>query len=84
MHLENSTGWVVAEQGTHAGYVQNIEANPSVRVCIRARWRTARAQVVPDDDSQARLDGFARPKHAANVRRFGTDLLTVRFDFANT
>jgi len=84
MHAENSTGWVVAEQGSHAGYVQNIEANPSVRVCIRGRWRTARAQVVPDDDSQARLDRFARPKHAANVRRFGTELLTVRFDFAHT
>jgi len=84
MHVENSTGWVVAEQGQHAGYVRNIEANPGVRVCIKGKWRTARARVLPDDDPQARLDGFDRPRHAANVRRFGTDLLTVRFDLTST
>jgi deazaflavin-dependent oxidoreductase (nitroreductase family) len=82
MEIEDSTGWVVAEQGRHAGYVRNIETNPSVRVCIRGRWRAARAQVMPEDDAQARLDGFGRPRHAANVRRFGTELLTLRFDFA--
>ena len=25
MRIENSTGWVVAEHGSHAGYVQNIQ-----------------------------------------------------------
>jgi len=83
MHVEDSTGWVVAEQGRHAGYVRNIEANPRVRVCVRGKWRTAVAHVVADDNAEARLDSFARPRHAANVRRFGTDLLTVRFDFAS-
>jgi deazaflavin-dependent oxidoreductase (nitroreductase family) len=82
MQIEDSTGWVVAEQGLHAGYVRNIEANPRVRVCVRGKWRTAVARIVGDDDAQARLDSFGRPGHAANVRRFGTDLLTVRFDFA--
>jgi deazaflavin-dependent oxidoreductase (nitroreductase family) len=84
MHFEGSTGWVVAEQGSHAGYVRNLEANPRVRVCVKGKWRPAHAQVVPDDDSDKRLDGFGRPRHAANVRRFGTDLRTVRFDFAGT
>jgi hypothetical protein len=27
------------------------------------------------------LDAFERRSHAAGVRRFGTDLTTVRFDF---
>jgi hypothetical protein len=84
MRIENSTGWVVAEQGRHAGYVLNIEANPNVRVCTKGRWRMARAHIVPDDDPRLRLDGFARPRHASNVRRFGTDLLSVRFDFTGT
>jgi hypothetical protein len=66
-----------------AGYVRNIEANPSVRVCVRGQWRTARAQVISEDDPQARRDAFGRPRHAANVRRFGTELLTVRCDFAS-
>ena len=84
MRIENSTGWVVAEHGGHAGYVQNIQTNPTVRVCIKGRWRNATAAVVPDDDPQARLDGFRRPIHASTLRRLGTDLLTIRFDLAGT
>src|SRR5262245_59507577 len=83
MHVEDSTGWVVAEQGRHAGYVRNLEANPSVRVCVRGKWRTAVARIVADDDAEVRLESFGRTWHAANVRRFGTDLLTVRFDFTS-
>jgi deazaflavin-dependent oxidoreductase (nitroreductase family) len=81
MHLEGTTGWVVAEQGRHAGYVRNLEANPDVRVRIGRRWRWARAHVVPDDDPRLRLKAFGRASHGAVVRRFGTDLATVRFDF---
>ncbi len=78
MRVEGTTGWVVAEHGRHAGYVHNIEGNPTVRVCRHGRWRTATAQIVPDDDPLARLDHFGRT-HAATVRQFGTDLLTLRF-----
>jgi deazaflavin-dependent oxidoreductase (nitroreductase family) len=84
MRVEGTTGWVVAEQGRHAGYVRNIAEHPDVRVCIRGRWRPARAHLVPEDDPVARLDGFGRPLHGSTVRRFGTDLLTVRFDFTTT
>jgi deazaflavin-dependent oxidoreductase (nitroreductase family) len=80
MSLAGSTGWVVAEQGRHAGYVRNIEANSAVRVCVRGRWRTGHAYIVGEDDPQARLDSFGRSAHAAMVRRFGTDLMTLRFD----
>src|SRR5437762_1805761 len=58
MKLDGDTGWVVAEQGRHAGWVQNIAANPDVRVRIERRWRSACATVVADDDAQARLDSF--------------------------
>jgi deazaflavin-dependent oxidoreductase (nitroreductase family) len=80
MLRDGATGWVVAEQGRHAGYVRNLSAQPAVRVRIGRRWRSARAQVVADDDVSARLARFGRT-HAATVRRFGTSLLSVRFDF---
>jgi len=80
MHREGTTGWVVAEQGRHAGYVRNIEANPQVRVLIDRHWRRARAQTVPEDEPLERLHSFGRERHASNVQRFGTDLLTLRFD----
>lgn len=80
MHVEDGTGWVVAEHGRRAGWVRNVEANPQVRVWLRGRWRPARAAVLPDDDVQARLDSFGRRSHAAAVRTFGTEPVTVRFD----
>ena len=80
MHVEGAGGWIVAEQGHHAGYVRNLQAGPAVRIRLHRRWRQARATVVEHDDPQARLDTFARPSHAAAVRRFGTDLTTVRVE----
>lgn len=80
MHLEGDTGFVVAEHGRHAGYVRNIQADPQVRVCLRGRWRPAVAHVLDSDDPEARLETFDRPTHAASVRRFGTALLTLRFE----
>jgi deazaflavin-dependent oxidoreductase (nitroreductase family) len=84
MHIEGGTGWVVAEHGRDAAYVRNLEASPDVRVCVGRRWRPASAATVPDDDSEARLNSFNRRSHAASVRRFGTKLLTVRFDYKET
>jgi deazaflavin-dependent oxidoreductase (nitroreductase family) len=81
MAMEGDTGWVVAEQGRHAGYVRNLEAHPAVRVRVKGRWRTARAHVRDDDDPEARLARFHRRAHAAAVHRFGTDLLSIAFDF---
>jgi deazaflavin-dependent oxidoreductase (nitroreductase family) len=82
MRIDGDVGWVVAEQGRHAGWVRNITADPEVRVRVGRRWRPARAAMVHDDDPSARLDGFERKSHAAAVRRFGTELASVRFAFA--
>jgi deazaflavin-dependent oxidoreductase (nitroreductase family) len=81
MKTAGDIGWVVAEHGRHAGWVRNIEANPNVAVRIGRRWRPAHAEIVADDDPQLRLDAFERRSHAAAVRRFGTELTSVRFDF---
>lgn len=80
MNIDGDTGWVVAEHGRQAGYVRNLEADPNVRVRVGRAWRPARARIVAEDDPQARLDTFSRPSHVAAVRRFGTDLMSVRFD----
>lgn len=80
MHVEGDVGWVVAEQGPHAGYVANLMATPGVRVRWRGRWRHARAHALLEDDADARLQSFSKT-HAATVRRFGTELTTIRFDF---
>jgi deazaflavin-dependent oxidoreductase (nitroreductase family) len=80
VHEEGSALWIVAEQGRHAGYVRNIDARPRLRVRLRGRWRTGVGTVVANDDANARLEKFGRASHAAAVRRFGTELLSVRID----
>src|SRR3954470_2174923 len=67
-HVDGDTIWVVAEQGRHAGYVRNLEANPAVRVRIGRRWRSATACVVDSDDPVARLARFPAA-HARIVQR---------------
>jgi deazaflavin-dependent oxidoreductase (nitroreductase family) len=78
--LDGDTLWIVAEHGHHASYVQNIEANPRVRVKIGRRWRTGTAKILPDDDPRARLDRIGRRVNGFMVRAVGTDLLTIRVD----
>lgn len=80
IHVEKNTAWIVAEQGRHAGYVANLRANPKVRLRLGRRWCTGQARIVPDDDPQQRLDRCGRSSHAAAVRWFGTNLLTVQVD----
>jgi deazaflavin-dependent oxidoreductase (nitroreductase family) len=95
--LVGDTFWIVAEHGLTAGYVRNIQRNPSVRVkvrdrAIRSRWRTGIAHVVAEDDPRQRQRQISRgkPGRALNafvVRTLGTGLLTVRIDLdpaANT
>jgi deazaflavin-dependent oxidoreductase (nitroreductase family) len=77
--LDGDTCWIVAEHGHKAGYVRNIQANPSVRIKIGRRWRTGTAHVMPEDDPRARQRTMPTV-NAAVVRLMGTDLLTVRVD----
>lgn len=81
--------WLVAEHGMKAGYVRNIARNSSVRLQLcdgwMGRWRTGTAHLLADDDPIARQRWLAinLPSSAGNaraVRRFGTQLLTVRID----
>src|SRR5215472_16593891 len=82
--------WLVAEHGTKAGYVRNIERDPHVRLKLREglryRWPTGTAHQLADDDPRERQRWLASelPSSAGNaraVRLFGTQLLTIRIDF---
>ena len=76
---DGRTFWIVSEHGRRSSYVRNIEANPRVRVKTGRTWRSGTAHVLPDDDPLERQKTLPQ-RNAANVRRFGTDLLTVRVD----
>lgn len=78
--VDDDTVWLVAEYGRRAAYVRNLEADPSVRVKVRGRWRRGTARALPDDDPRARLRRMRRPLLGRVVRWFGDDLLTVRID----
>jgi deazaflavin-dependent oxidoreductase (nitroreductase family) len=87
--LVGGTFWVIAEHGTKASYVRNLQANPSVRVRLRQRghpiWRNGIAHLMPGDDPAARQrtivgSSIVRRINSIGVRLMGTDLLTVRID----
>jgi deazaflavin-dependent oxidoreductase (nitroreductase family) len=80
VHEEGESLWVVAEQGRHAGYVRNVEANPRVRIRLRGRWRSATGHILDADDPIKRVQSFGRDRHARLVMSAGTSLLTLRFD----
>ncbi|MGH3423014.1 MAG: nitroreductase/quinone reductase family protein, partial [Streptosporangiaceae bacterium] len=78
--------WIIAEHGTRAGYVHNIQHDPRVRVRLRIglryRWVPGIATVCPGDDPLARQRHIIawhqlRALNAITVRVFGADLLTV-------
>jgi deazaflavin-dependent oxidoreductase (nitroreductase family) len=78
--------WIIAEHGTRAGYVNNIQHDPHVRVRLRIglryRWVHGIATVRPGDDPLARQRQIIawhplRAYNAIGVRVFGADLLTV-------
>jgi deazaflavin-dependent oxidoreductase (nitroreductase family) len=78
--LRGDTFWLVAEYGRRAGYVRNLEADPSVRVKVGGRWRAGTARVLADDDPRARLRRTGRPLLGRVISWFGDDLLTVQID----
>jgi deazaflavin-dependent oxidoreductase (nitroreductase family) len=78
--------WIIAEHGTHAGWVHNIRHDPRVRIRLRVglryRWLDGIATVRPDEDALARQRQIIawhplRALNAINVRVFGADLLAV-------
>ena len=77
---DGTTFWIVAEHGTHASYVRNLEVNPDVRIFAGGEWREGHARVLANDDPRERLVRIGNSSNASAVRAMGTELLTVRVD----
>lgn len=78
--LRGDTFWVIAEQGRHADWVRNVEADPAVRVRVGRRWRTGRAELLPDDDWAARFGSEIPRWNKPFIRALGTEPFTIRID----
>jgi deazaflavin-dependent oxidoreductase (nitroreductase family) len=74
--------WFVSEFGEKSQYVQNIKANPHVRVRLGGRWHNGTAHLVHDDDPRERLRSLPQLNSLA-VRAMGTNLLTIRVDLTD-
>ena len=78
--------WIIAEHGTRAGWMHNIQHDPHVRIRLRLglrhRWVDGIATVRPEEDALARQRKIIawhplRALNAVNVRAFGADLVAV-------
>jgi deazaflavin-dependent oxidoreductase (nitroreductase family) len=78
--LRGGAFWIVTEHGYHADYVRNIMADPRVRVRVGGRWRSGRAELLPDEDPYTRLRRLRRPINDALLLAVGTEQLVVRID----
>jgi deazaflavin-dependent oxidoreductase (nitroreductase family) len=75
----DSVRWIVAEHGQRAGYVRNLDIQPNVRTHLGRQWQRGVARLVENDDIDTRLQ-HVTPQHINVIRRFGTELGTVRVD----
>jgi deazaflavin-dependent oxidoreductase (nitroreductase family) len=80
---DGETLWLIAQHGSHAGWVKNFQASPLVRVRLGRRWRTGSAELLPEDDVKARIATFAstavgKAITAATFRALESQPVTVR------
>jgi deazaflavin-dependent oxidoreductase (nitroreductase family) len=87
--LDGDTFWLISAHGRHSHYLHNIQADPRVRIGVRAgrtlQWRTGTARLVPDDDTRARQRKLSRRRLAYRLdalllRAVATELQTIRID----
>ena len=86
--LEGDTFWIVAQGGRGADYVQNIEADPRVRVkgsLSDSDWRAGTAHILDEDDPEERVRILGRGNRWRRLcleasASMGTSPLTVRVD----
>lgn len=84
--IDGEVFWVVSEHGRRSDYVQNLIANPSVRVKVSRRWYRGTAVVIDDDDAHARrreldeANGFIGRADGVIFRATASVPVTVRID----
>jgi deazaflavin-dependent oxidoreductase (nitroreductase family) len=75
--------WLIAQHGSHAGWVRNFQERPEVRVRLGRRWRGGTAELLPEDDVKARIRTFSsnavsHAVTAATFRALESQPVTVR------
>jgi deazaflavin-dependent oxidoreductase (nitroreductase family) len=84
--LDGDTFWLVSEHGRRSNYVQNLIADPRVRVKTQGRWHVGRATLLPGDDAWRRRRGLDQTHgvsgriDGAIFRAAATEPLTIRID----
>jgi deazaflavin-dependent oxidoreductase (nitroreductase family) len=87
--LDGQTFWLIAQRGRRADWVQNIQADPRVRVKVaswpRTRWLAGTAHVLDDDNPRERQAIIGRSNLARRLcvsasAAMATSPLTVRID----
>jgi deazaflavin-dependent oxidoreductase (nitroreductase family) len=75
--VDGNTTWVIAVHGRHAGFVKNIEANPTVRFRLRGRWHDGIASIHAMDDAIVkRFNAYGQ----AGPKTLGWDPVLVRIE----
>lgn len=77
--LIDGSVWLVAADPRHAGYVKNIDADPTVRVRVLGRWRNGVAHVLPEDNARRRMFQI-NPFNGLYIAIAGREHLTIRVD----
>jgi deazaflavin-dependent oxidoreductase (nitroreductase family) len=80
---DETTLWLIAQHGAHAGWVRNFQESPRVRVRLGRSWQTGTAELVPEDDVKARIRTFSssavgRAITAASFRALESQPVSVR------
>jgi deazaflavin-dependent oxidoreductase (nitroreductase family) len=80
---DDTTLWLIAQHGAHAGWVRNFQESPRVRVRLGRSWQTGTAELVPEDDVKARIRTFSsnavgRAITAASFRALESQPVSVR------
>jgi deazaflavin-dependent oxidoreductase (nitroreductase family) len=84
--MDDHVFWLVAEHGTTAHYVQNLLANPRVRIRVGRRWRKGSATLVPGEDGRQRRQQLNRANGIVGLidgiffRAAATAPCTIRID----
>ncbi|MCF8587807.1 nitroreductase family deazaflavin-dependent oxidoreductase [Gordonia liuliyuniae] len=84
--FDDTGAWLISQHGLRAGWTLNIQADPTVRIRQGNRWRTGTAEVLPDDDVDARTRSFAPhpalgPVTSVMFRALQSDPVSVRITF---
>ncbi|WP_026918580.1 nitroreductase family deazaflavin-dependent oxidoreductase [Gordonia shandongensis] len=80
--------WLISQHGMRSGWALNIAADPAVWIRTPDGWRPGTAQVMPDDDVEARARTFAPHPAAAGAtaaafRALASEPVSVRVTFTD-